>query len=75
MATHKGIQLTSMSVGRLCGGVSSIPHQEWGVRWCVVITLVYRITPLICNYFLTVEGVVCDIIWQHMMAAVTSYLR
>ena len=32
MATHKGVQLTSMGVGRLCWGVSSIPHQEWGVR-------------------------------------------
>ena len=27
MATHKGVQLTSMGVGRLCWGVSSIPHQ------------------------------------------------
>ena len=26
------VQLTSMGVGRLCWGVSSIPHQEWGVR-------------------------------------------
>ena len=25
MATHKGIQLTYMGVGRLCWGVSSIP--------------------------------------------------
>ena len=50
MTTHKGVQMTYMGVDRLCWGVGSIPHQQWGVGGfyrCVVTTLNYRIYTLV----------------------------
>ena len=56
MATHKGVQLTSMGVGRLYARVlAAYPTRSWLLGRCVVTKLVYRITPH-CTVALLSDG-------------------
>ena len=75
MATHMGVRLTSMGVSRLWWGVGTRIGDFRGVlsqHWFTALLNTPHFS-LICNYFLTVEGVVCEIIWQLYLKGICTH--